>query len=223
LNGENKTISGSHLLVATGRRANVKDLNLEAVNIKYTDKGIQVDERLRTTNRQVYAIGDVIGGYQFTHVANYHAGIVIRNLLFRIPTKVNYRTLPWVTFTQPELAHVGLTEIEAKKRYQKVKVVSCSFAENDRAQTGHETLGQIKVTTDHKDHIIGVSILGPHAGELLTPWILAMQKKKKIRAMTEIIIPYPTLSEINKTVANNFYKDLLFSSRVKRLVRFLKL
>lgn len=106
--GQEQTIIGTDLLVATGRKPNIQHLNLEAAGVRYTTKGIEVDAKLRTSNKHIYAIGDVVGSYQFTHVANYHAGIVIRNILFRLPTKVNYKFLPWVTFTDPELAHVGM-------------------------------------------------------------------------------------------------------------------
>lgn len=221
-NGKQQMITGSHLLIATGRQPNIKDLNLTAAGIEYTDHGIKVNTRLLTSNRRIYAIGDINGGYQFTHVANYQAGIVIRNLLFRMPAKVDYRCLPWVTYIEPELAHVGMTEAEARKQKLSIKVSRWNFTENDRAQTAHTTAGQIKVITNLKGNILGVSILGPQAGELLTPWILAMHNKMKIRALTAITIPYPTLSEINKFVANNFYKDLLFSLQTKRVVKFLR-
>ena len=220
--GKQQLITGSHLLIATGRRPNIKDLNLKAAGIEHTEHGVKVDARLRTSNRHIYAIGDINGSYQFTHVANYQAGIAIRNLLFRMPAKVDYRCLPWVTYIEPELAHVGMTEAEAKKQNLSIKISRWNFAENDRAQTAHTIAGQIKVITNTKGYILGVSILGPHAGELLTPWILAMQNKMKIKALTAITIPYPTLSEINKFVANNFYKDLLFSPKTKRLVKFLR-
>jgi pyruvate/2-oxoglutarate dehydrogenase complex dihydrolipoamide dehydrogenase (E3) component len=221
-NGKQQVLSGSHLLISTGRRPNIKDLHLKAAQIEHTDHGIKVDTRLRTTNRKVYAIGDINGHYQFTHTANYQAGIVIRNILFRIPAKVDYRCVPWVTYTNPELAHAGLTEAEAIKQNKKIKITCWNFADNDRAQAAHTTVGQIKAITDHKGYILGASILGPHAGELLAPWILAMQNKMKISALTSIILPYPTLSEVNKFVANRFYKDLLFSPLMKRVVKFLR-
>jgi pyruvate/2-oxoglutarate dehydrogenase complex dihydrolipoamide dehydrogenase (E3) component len=220
-NGQTQTIIGSHLLVATGRRANVDSLSLEASGVNYTDKGINVDARLRTSNKRIYAIGDVAGSYQFTHVANYHASIVLRNILFRLPTKVDYRAIPWVTYTEPELAHVGLLEHEAYEQDPKIKIQTWNFSENDRAQAECKTLGKIKVVTSSNGKILGVTILGSGAGELLLPWIMAIQEGKSIRSMTKPIIPYPTLSEINKRVASEYYTPFLFSDRMKKLVKFL--
>ena len=221
-NGQQQTIIGSDVLVATGRRVNVDSLNLEAAKILYTKKGIQVNSKLRTSNKRVYAIGDVAGSYQFTHLANYHAGIAIRNILFRIPAKVDYRALPWVTYTEPELAHVGLNSSEAEKLNSPCKTVTFDFAEIDRALTENQTLGKIKVITNTRGKILGVTILGPHAGELLIPWISAIQEGKTLRSMTNFIVPYPTLSEINKFVANEFYMPIIFSKWTKKLVRFFK-
>lgn len=222
-NDKSETISGTDLLVATGRRANIEELNLDAAGVRYNKKGVEVDSRLRTSNKHIYAIGDVAGGFQFTHIANYHAEIVIRNILFRLPTKVDYRAVPWVTFTEPELAHVGLTSSEAQKLNSKNKILMADFSENDRAQTERNTLGKIKVITSSGGKILGVSILGPQAGELIVPWISAIQNKKSIRHMINFIIPYPTLSEISKKVAGVFYTPILFSKRTKKLVRFLNL
>lgn len=222
-NGQQQTIMGSDLLIATGRRANVNGLNLEAAGIRYSPKGIDVDARLRTTNKRVYAIGDVAGGYQFTHLANYHAGILIRNILFRLAAKVDYRAVPWVTYTEPELAHVGLSIIEAQKIDTKAKILTWDYVEIDRALAENQTLGKIKVVTTKKGKILGVTILGAHAGELLIPWISAIQEGKSIRSMTNFIVPYPTLSEINKFVAGEFYTPILFSEWTKKIVRFLRI
>lgn len=219
--GQQTIIQGSHLLVATGRKPNVQHLNLPAAGITYTVKGIKIDSRLRTTNPFVYALGDVIGSYQFTHVANYQAGIVIRNILFRFPAKVDYRAMPWTTYTDPELAHVGLTSTDAVKLDSKAKILTFELAANDRAQTEHETSGKIKLITTAKGKILGVSILASHAGELLMPWIMLIQGKKPLKNIINTIVPYPTLSEINKGVASEFYKPILFSKATKRLVKFL--
>lgn len=221
--GQQQTIVGSDLLVATGRSANVNGLNLEAAGIRYSLKGIEVDSRLRTTNKRVYAIGDVAGSYQFTHLANYHAGIVIRNILFRLPARVDYRAPPWVTYTDPELAHVGLSILDAQKVDAKTKILTWDYIEIDRALAENQTLGKIKVATNRRGSILGVTILGSHAGELLIPWISAIQEGKSIRSMTNFIVPYPTLSEINKFVAGEFYTPILFSKWTKKMVRFLRL
>ena len=216
-----ETITGSHLLIAAGRRVNLDGLNLEAAGVEYTPKGINVDARLRSTNKRVFAIGDVAGGLQFTHVAGYHAGIVIRNALFRIPAKVDYRAVPWVTFTDPELANVGLGEDQAREKHGEIRVLRWPFAENDRAQADHVTDGFVKVITTPKGHILGAAIVGDHAGELLQPWILAIQSKLKIGAMASIIAPYPTLGEVNKRAAGSYYVPKLFSPRTRSIVRFL--
>ncbi|NWF38736.1 dihydrolipoamide dehydrogenase [Mariprofundus sp. NF] len=213
--------TGSHLLIATGRRANVNGLNLEAAGITYSPHGVDVDARLRTSNRKVFAIGDVAGPYQFTHMAAYQAGIVIRNMLFKLPAKVDYSAVPWVTYTDPELAHVGLSEADALKAEKEVRVLRWSFAENDRAQAEKRTEGLIKVITTPKGLILGASIVGLHAGELIQPWILAITQKMKIGAMASMIAPYPTLAEANKRIAGSFYTEKLFSSATRRVVRLL--
>lgn len=216
------TIHGSHLLVATGRHSNISGLALEKAGIAYTPQGITVSPRLRTTNKRVYAIGDAAGGYQFTHIANYHAGIVIRNIIFKIPSKVDYQSIPWVTFTTPELAHTGLTADKALKKYRDARVISLPFSDNDRAQTEHKTMGSIKVIVTKKGKILGCSILGEQAGELILPWIMLIKNEKSLRDLTDLIIPYPTLSEVSKRIASEFYAPTLFSDTVRRIVRFLK-
>ena len=174
--------------------------------------GITVDARLRTTNRRAFAIGDVAGGPQFTHIALYHAGIVIRNALFRIPAKVDYRALPWVTYTDPELAQVGLTEAAARAVERAPRVLRWPFAENDRAQTERETEGLVKVVTRRNGHILGASILGAGAGDLILPWALAISQKLKIGALANLIVPYPTRGEASKRAAGSYYTPTLFSA-----------
>lgn len=213
-------IRGSHLLLATGRQANVANLNLERANIAYSNKGIQVDKRLRSTNKKIYAIGDVAGTFQFTHIANYHAGIVLRNILFRLPVKVDYQAVPWVTYTEPEMAHVGMLA-ENVLENQNVQITEWMFQDNDRAQTESKTQGKIKVISDKKGRILGATIVGENAGELILPWVMAIREKKTLRSFTDLIAPYPTLSEISKRVAGQFYTPKLFSNGMRRLVRFL--
>ncbi len=220
-NGLESRIEGTHLLVAAGRRPNVDGLDLEKAGIAYTPKGIQVDDRLRTTNRRVFAIGDVAGGYQFTHMAGYHAGIVIKNALFRIPSKQDTRCVPWVTYTAPELAQVGLIEEEAKSKHREIRVLSWPYHENDRAQSERLTDGLIKVVTTPKGHILGAGIVGAAAGELIQTWVLAMSRRIKVGALATMIAPYPTLGEINKRAAGSFYTPSLFSDRTRKIVRFL--
>ena len=219
--GREDRIEGSDLLVSAGRVPNLEGLDLEAAGIDYDKRGVTVDARLRSTNRKVFAIGDVAGGFQFTHVAGYHAGIVIRNALFRWPAKVDYSALSWVTYTDPELAHVGMTEAQAREKHGNIRVLRHAFAENDRAQAERETDGLAKIITTGKGVIVGASIVGPHAGELLQSWILPIQKKMKIGAVAGLIIPYPTLGEVNKRAAGSYYTPTLFSERTKKIVRFL--
>jgi pyruvate/2-oxoglutarate dehydrogenase complex dihydrolipoamide dehydrogenase (E3) component len=214
-------IEGSDLLVAAGRQANVDGLGLEAAGIEFSPKGVKTDARLRTTNRRVFAVGDVAGGPQFTHIAGYHAGIAIRNILFRLPAKVDYSALPWVTYTNPELAHVGLTESQAREAHKDVKTLTWGFDENDRAQTERETEGKVKVLILPNGRILGASIVGPHAGELIQVWCLAISQKLKIGAIASMIAPYPTLGEAGKRAAGAFYTPKLFSGRTRSLVRFL--
>jgi len=163
----------------------------------------------------------VAGPYQFTHMAAYQAGIVIRNMLFKLPAKVNYSAVPWVTYTDPELAHVGMGEADARQAGREIRVLRWQFEENDRAQAEKRTEGMIKVITTSKGVILGASIVGIHAGELIQPWILAISQKLKIGAMASMIAPYPTLAEANKRIAGSFYTDKLFSAKTKWLVRFL--
>jgi pyruvate/2-oxoglutarate dehydrogenase complex dihydrolipoamide dehydrogenase (E3) component len=214
-------IVGSHLLVAAGRRPTVDGLDLTAAGIEATAKGITVDARMRTTNRRAFAIGDVAGGPQFTHIALYHAGIVIRNALFRLPAKVDYRALPWVTYTDPELAQVGLTEAAARAAGQDVRVLRWPFSENDRAQTERDTEGLVKVITRRNGRVLGASILGAGAGDLIMPWALAISQNLKIGAFANLIVPYPTRGEASKRAAGCYYTPTLFSARTRRLVRLL--
>jgi len=222
MDGTEEKVSGSHLLIATGRRANIDGLNLEAANIAYSPKGIDVDARLRTSNKKIFAIGDVAGGLQFTHVAGYHAGIVIKNALFRLPAKVDYSTVPWVTYTSPELAQVGLTEAQAREKHgADIRVLRWPFHENDRAQAEGETGGMVKAITTKKGVIVGCGVAGPHAGELIQTWVLAMSQKIKIGGMATMIAPYPTFGEVSKRAAGSFYTASLFSEKTRKVVRFL--
>jgi pyruvate/2-oxoglutarate dehydrogenase complex dihydrolipoamide dehydrogenase (E3) component len=214
-------INGSHVLVAAGRRANVDGLDLEAAGIAYGPKGIKVDARLRTSNRRAYAIGDVVGGLQFTHVAAHHASVVIKNVLFKLPAKVDDRAVPWVTYTEPELAQVGLTEDLARQRGVAVQAVRWSFQENDRAQAERETAGFVKALVDGRGRIHGATIVGERAGELIQPWVLAISSGVKIGAIAQLIAPYPTFGEVSKRAAGSYYTPKLFSERTRKLVRFL--
>ena len=215
-------VAASHLLVAAGRRPNVEALNLDAAGVRYIARGIEVDARLRTSNKRIFAIGDVAGGYQFTHMAAYHAGIVIRNALFKIPAKVDYRAVPWVTYTDPELAHVGQSEEQARANGADGRVLTWDFEENDRAQAERETDGFIKVMVGGKGVVLGATIVGARAGELILPWVLAVSQGLKISAIASMIAPYPTLGEISKRAAGAYYTPALFSKRTRAIVRALQ-
>jgi pyruvate/2-oxoglutarate dehydrogenase complex dihydrolipoamide dehydrogenase (E3) component len=219
--GAERQIEGSALLLATGRQPSLDGLNLEAAGIDYDNKGIRTDARLRTSNRKVYAAGDVAGGYQFTHVAGYHAGIVIRNALFRLPAKAKHDAVPWVTYTEPELANVGLTEAQARELWGDIRILRAPFAENDRAQAERMTDGLIKVIARPNGRILGAAIVGPHAGDLIQPWVLAISQKLKVGAMAQMIAPYPTRGELGKRAAGSFYIPKLFGERSKAIVRLL--
>ena len=221
--GGETRVRGSHLLVAAGRRPSVDGLDLGLAGIEHSPAGIRVDARLRTTNKKVFAIGDVTGGYQFTHVAAYHAGIVLRNALFRLPAKVDASAIPWVTYTRPELAQVGQTEEQARARGAAVRVLRWPFAENDRAQTERSPDGMVKVITGRAGRILGAGIVGAGAGELIQTWVLAIGQKMKIGAMAGMMAPYPTLGEAGKRAAGSYFTETLFSGRTKAIVRFLGL
>jgi len=220
--GGEEVVTGSHLLVAAGRSPNVDDLGLEKAGVAFTKAGIAVDRGLRTTNRRVYAIGDVIAdGLMFTHVANYHAGVVIRHALFRLRAKVRYNAIPWVTFTDPALAHVGLTDEQAREQGYRVRVMRWPYRENDRAQTERATTGHAKVVTTARGRILGATIVGAHAGELIAPWGLAINQGLSIRAMAEMVVPYPTFGEVNKRAAMMFFASAATNPMVRRIVRWL--
>ncbi len=222
--GKEQTIHGSHIMVATGRTPNIEGLALENTGIYFDKKGIETDARLKTTQRHIFAAGDIVANApQFTHIAGYHAGIIIKNMIFKLPSKVDYRALPWVTYTDPELAHVGMTEQMAQEKFgESIKTVDWEFEENDRAITELSTIGKIKVITDKRGRILGATIIGHDAGELINLWGLAISQKLKIGAVANMIIPYPTFSEISKRAASSYYTPSLFSDKTRKIVGFLK-
>ena len=222
--GGEETVEGHSLLVATGRRPTTDGLDLEAAGIKYDRTGIRVNKRLKTSNRRVYAIGDCAAGQlQFTHAANYHAGLVIRNALFRLRIKVNNDRVPWVTYTEPELAQIGLTEAQVRARKVKFRILRWSYHDNDRAQAERETHGHIKVITSGKGRILGATIVGARAGELIAMWTLAIAQGLNIGAIAGIVLPYPTLSEIGKRAAVDYFTPSLTNPWVRRIITWLRI
>ncbi len=220
---DGQVFKGSHLLVAVGRKLNIDRLNLEAAGIEATKSGIKVDTGLRTSNSKVYAIGDVAGGLQFTHVAGYHAGIVIRSAVLGLPAKASTAHLPWTTYTDPELAQVGLTEAQARKAHgQKLEVVRAEYDGNDRAIATRKTTGFVKVMVVG-GRPVGATIVGAQAGELIHTWALALANNLKMKHISAMVAPYPTLGELNKRAAGAYFTPRLFESDgVKRIVRLVQ-
>ena len=221
--GNGDALQGSHLLVAAGRRPALDRLALDAAGVETTPRGVAVDSGLRsTTNRRVYAVGDAAGGAQFTHVAGYHAGIVIRSALFRLPAKARTDHIPRVTFTDPELAQVGPTEAEARSADARVEVVRAPFAENDRARAERRTDGFVKAILDRRGRVIGATVVGAGAGEQIGLWSLAVAERLKVGAVAGMVAPYPTRGEAAKRAAGAHFTPKLFDSpMVKRVVRWL--
>jgi pyruvate/2-oxoglutarate dehydrogenase complex dihydrolipoamide dehydrogenase (E3) component len=218
-----EAIEGSHLLVATGRTPTTGGLGLDGAGIAVERAGIVVDKGLRTTNRRVYAIGDCAGGpaapYRLTHAANHQAGLVIRNALFRLPVDVTKAPMPRVTFTDPELAVVGVSEAEARAAGRAIRVLRWPFADNDRAQAERTAEGLVKAVVTRRGTVLGCAIAGPHAGELIAPWVLATARRQKVQHLAGIVFPYPTLSEVTKRAAVEFVRPSAQNAWVRRLVR----
>lgn len=224
VHSEEHLILGTHLLVAVGRRVNVDKLDLAEGGVEFDPNGVKVDTGLRSvSNRRVYAIGDVAGGMQFTHVAGYHAGVIIRSMLFGLPAKASHAHIPRATYTHPELAQIGPKESEAREKYgDKLEVVRFDYEHNDRAIATKRTKGFIKVMIV-KGRPIGVSIVGADAGEMIGVWALAIANKLKMSAIAGMVLPYPTLGEINKRAAGTYFSPRLFESNmVKTIVRWVQ-
>ena len=218
--GREVPIEGSHLLVATGRIPVTDGLDLERAGIASTESGITVDGGLRTTNRRVFAIGDVAGSWQFTHLANHHAGLVIRSILFRLPVKASTRAIPRVTYTDPELAQVGMTEAEAKAG--SVRVLRWSFHENDRARTEGVPTGEVKLVISRRGRILGATVVGPDAGEMIALLQLALARRMSVRDLAAATFAYPTLSEAVRRAALSFYTPGLTKPLLRRILALLR-
>jgi pyruvate/2-oxoglutarate dehydrogenase complex dihydrolipoamide dehydrogenase (E3) component len=218
-------VEGSHLLIAAGRKPTTEGLNLEAAGVRYDASGIRVNKGLKTRNRRIYAIGDVAAGQlQFTHAANYHAGLVIRNALFHLRVRARNDVIPWVTFTEPELAQAGRTEAQVRARgFKNIRILRWPYHDNDRAQAERSTHGHIKVVTDKRGKILGATIVGAEAGELIATWVLAISRGLNIRALTDIVLPYPTLAEIGKRAAIDFFVPSLTRPLLRRIIAWLRI
>lgn len=214
-----KYVRADTVLIATGRKVNLEGLGLENIGVSFDRRGLKLNSRLRTTLPHIYGAGDVTGTYQFTHAAGYEGGIVLGNAIFRLPRKVNYGYIPWVTYTDPELACIGMNEKTAKASGIQYTVWSESFENNDRSLAEGESVGKIKMLIDEKEKPIGVQILGPHAGDLLGEWVAIMNGNVRLSTVASGVHPYPTLGEINKRVAGNFLATKIFSERIKKTLR----
>ena len=219
--GAEEEITGSHLLVALGRSVNGGELGLDNCGIEYSPAGIAVDARLRTSTKHIFCAGDATGTYQFTHAAGYEGGVVLTNAILRLPRKADYRWMPWCTYTGPELASIGMNEKRAQRAGIDYSVHEELFEDNDRAQAEGKTTGRIKLLLDKRGKPLGVQILGPHGGELLSEWVAALNSKMRLSTMAGAIHPYPTLAEINKRVVGSVLSEKLFSDKVRKILRLL--
>lgn len=217
-----REIEGTHLLVATGRTPALADLGLEAAHIRHDPKGLKVSKGLRTSNRRVYAAGDAAGGPAFTHVAGHQGGLVVRAALFGLPVAFDADPIPRVTFTDPELASVGLDEAAARGRHATIGVWRWPFHENDRARAEGRTAGHLKAITDGAGRVVGASVTGVQAGELIHLWAAAVQKGWKLTEIASLTLPYPTLGEISRRAAILHVADRLTNPWVGRIIRFVR-
>ncbi len=221
--GGDKTYEAEEIMSAIGRAPNVEGLGLGAAGVEFdARKGINSNLSMKTTQSHIYAAGDVTGPYKFTHMAEYQAGLVVSNALFPlVKRKADYRVVPWVTFADPELARVGLTEAEARAKYNKVSVYRQQFADVDRALLEGEGKGLIKIIVGKKKEILGAHILGPGAGELIHEYVLAMKAKLPITAISGTIHVYPTVSQGLKRACDAYYTEKLFGGWFPKFSRWI--
>ncbi len=221
--GNDKIITATHLLVAAGRRPNIENLGLESAGVEIKNGRIVTDARLRTSNKRIYAAGDVVGGPMFTHIAEHHAGVVLRNTIFRLPAKVEQKVIPWATFSDPELARVGLSETEARQQNIPHMTYAFPFQDMDRARADGATDGFAKIITNPKGKLLGAAIVGSHAGELIHEYVLAIAKGMKAAELSSVIHIYPTLAQINRRVADARMKEGLTPNAKKWIKRLFRL
>ncbi|HUH67381.1 MAG TPA: FAD-dependent oxidoreductase [Syntrophales bacterium] len=219
--GEDKVIEGDAIFVATGRTANVKGLGLEAAGVAYTARGITTDSRMKTNIGHIYACGDVNGRLPFTHVAGYEAGIALTNAVLRLQRKADYSRAGWCTYTDPEVASIGLNEKRAREEGIDYQIIEEYFADNDRALTEGDSIGKIKILLNRKGKPLGCQIVGSHAGELIHEWVVAMAGGVKLSTIAGAVHIYPTLSEVSKRAAGRFFSGKIFSDTTKNVLRLL--
>jgi pyruvate/2-oxoglutarate dehydrogenase complex dihydrolipoamide dehydrogenase (E3) component len=218
--GKEISLGAEAVLVAMGRKPNTDNLGLQDIGVEFDQKGIAVDNRMRTTQKHIYGAGDITGAYQFTHAAGYEGGIVISNAIFRLPRKADYTFLPWCTYTDPELASIGMNEKRAKEAGIDYSVWTEEFKDNDRSLAEGERVGKVKMILDESEKPLGVQILGPRAGDLLSEWVVMLNGKVKLSTLASAVHPYPTLGEINKRVAGTYFSPKIFSEKVKKGLKF---
>lgn len=219
--GRAETLSASHLLVATGRKPAIERLNLDAASIVHTPQAITVGANMRTSQRHIFAIGDVVGGPQFTHMAGHHASVVVREMLFRLPTKANTQTVPWVTYTDPELAQIGMTETAAREAGLEPRVELTNVGGNDRYITEGIEEGLAKLVFDRRGKLLGAGIVAPSAGDLIASLGLVIGGQIKLSTLASQIVPYPTRAEVPKRMAGAHLAPALFAKRTQRLISLL--
>ncbi|HXG83825.1 MAG TPA: FAD-dependent oxidoreductase [Pyrinomonadaceae bacterium] len=226
-NGKTFEIETDEILAAVGRQPNIDGLDLEKAGVEFDKKQIKTNDYLQTSAKHIFAAGDVTAHFQFTHVADYEAQIVIQNAFVPRPfkKKTDFRVVPWATFTEPEIGRVGMTEKEAQDKFggEMVKVYRVSFAENDRAQTESATTGFAKVVK-HRGKVIGATLVGSHAGELIHEFVWAMKENLKVSDLNKIIRVYPTLAKITQAVGTEATLETLKSPFVQKwFKRYLRL
>ena len=219
---DKETIDGTHILVAAGRRANLAGLALEAARVRYGPRGVVVNRRLRARNRRVYAVGEAAGAPAYPQVAHHQAGLVVRNALFRTPLRPDRDAIPLVTYTDPELAQIGLMEDAARARHGAICVLRSSYDENDRAQANRATNGHIKIVTDRRGGIRGATIVGAQAAENIATFSLAINQQLNIEALAGLIVPYPSFAEVGKRAAMTYFTGGLTSPLVRRIIGWLR-
>ncbi|MBI5101146.1 MAG: FAD-dependent oxidoreductase [Nitrospirae bacterium] len=213
-------IRAEAVLVAVGRKPNLGGLGLENAGVEYDRSGPRLDNRLRTTQKHIFAAGDVTGRYQFTHAAEYEGGVVLANAVLHLPRKADYRLFPWCTYTDPELANIGMNETAALGAGLKYVAWTEEFRMNDRALAEGEGTGLIKLLLDERERPLGVQILGPRAGELIGEWVAALNGGVRLSVLARAVHPYPTLAEINRRVVGNYFSGRIFSEKVKKTLKF---
>ncbi len=218
--GFDQTLEAEAILVALGRSPNVEGLGLLSAGVDYGPRGIEVDARLRTSQKHIFAAGDVIGQYPFTHAAGYEGGVVVANAVLRLPRKTDYTWFPHATYCDPELASIGMNETAAGKAGIEYRVWREEFRSNDRSLAEGYDTGVLKMVVDKRENVVGVQILGPHAGDLISEWVAALNGKVKLTTLAGAVHPYPTLAEINKRVAGSLLAPKLFSESVRRKLQF---